>query len=150
MFIPKTNILVPGKGYVDLDAVRVQRAIQEYDERLHFGFNETNGDWVIYVIMERGSESSLYVIDDKPAWPVIGFGETIPSPEEAITKLRASDTRIHGDKILKDMEKHNEGIKREHEDKADDAAGQMAEGLEWANRKLGTHPSPRIFVPGKS
>jgi hypothetical protein len=46
------------------------------------------------------------------------------------------------------MNRRDEAAARESAREADSATGEMAEAFVWAARKDGTHPSPRIFVPG--
>lgn len=144
----KSNILVPGKGYLDVDALAVDRRIREHDERLRFGFNEKNQDWVIYIKMPSNFDASYY-IDGEPVYPVIGFGKTVPHSEDALKKLHYADTMRYGLEILDKMNSNNEKLKEPYERKASEASGEAAEVKEWALRKLALHPSPRIFVPAK-
>ena len=94
----KMNIVVPGRGVVNLDAERVNRAVQEYDERLRFGFNEVNGDWVVYIKMPRGFDAAYY-IEGEPVYPVLGFQKRIPPVDEALGRIRLSDSWREGSRI---------------------------------------------------
>jgi hypothetical protein len=58
----------------------VEKAVNQYDPELHFGKNEANGQWVIF--MERGGERI----------PVLGF-QDIPHPDDALTG-RYSASRV--------------------------------------------------------
>lgn len=144
----KSNILVPGKGYLDVDALTVDRRIREHDERLRFGFNEKNQDWVIYITMPPDFDASYY-IDGGPVYPVIGFGKQIPDPDTALKKLHYADTMRYGLEILDKMNSANDKLKEPYERKASEATGEAADVREWALRKLELHPSPRIFVPAQ-
>ena len=131
----KHSIILPnGRGVYNVKAAQVNREVEEYDERLRFGFNEANGDWVIYIKMPQGFDAA-YFIEGEPVYPVIGFGKEIPEPGEAVKRLWKADTMQHGMKILDDINAHNQKIKDAHEEKASDGSAQMAEGLEWAHRK---------------
>jgi hypothetical protein len=127
---------VQGRGMVDSDILVVDKAVSEYDERLYFDRNLDTGQWCIY-LKTPPSEADL---------PILGFDE-VPNPEAAVKRLWQADTLRHGEKILNDMWKRNEKRLQPLRDKADDASGQAAEVLEWSHRKMGTHPTPRVFVP---
>lgn len=128
---------VSGRGMVDSDVLAVDRAVSEYDERLYFDRNLETGQYCIY----------LRTIPSEPDLPLFGFDE-IPQPLEAVGRLHRADTLRHGEQILDDMKRRNENNLEPLRRKTDDAEGQTAEGFEWAFRKMGAHPSPRIFVPG--
>lgn len=128
---------VRGRGAVDSDVLAVDRAVHEYDERLYFDRNQETGDWCVY----------LKTIPQEPDLPLLGFQE-IPSPEAALRRLYKADTLRHGEEVLDGMRRRNHDALEPLRQKADDAAGQLAEGLEVLHRKMGSHPSPRIFVPG--
>lgn len=129
------NIWLP-PSYLYREAHAVDKAVNQYDPELHFGRNERNGQWCIF--MERHSERI----------PVLGFRD-IPHPDDALKRLYKADTRRHGSKILDDLIKHNEETKAAGRSAGDDAVGQTAEAFEYAYRKEGLHPTPRIFVPGR-
>lgn len=93
-----TRLWLPGQGVVDLAPMRVHRAVQAYDERLVFGrINDEShpayGDWVIFVKMPHG----------RAPLPVLNFGRELPSPEEAVRRADAANTRRHGMKIMDDI-----------------------------------------------
>jgi len=136
-----THVWTPPKAY-DRLAAAVSRAVAEYDDRLGFGINPDNGQWCVF--MRQGSSEAARGGD----LPILGF-QTIPSPDEAIERLHRTDARKRGEEILNEINAHNEKIERKFADAADEAIGETVEYMEWFNRKLGTHPVPRIFVPGK-
>lgn len=129
---------VQGRGMVDSDVLAVDRAVSEYDERLYFDRNPETGDYCIYMKMLPG-EAPL---------PILGFEKVIPSPEAALRRLYAADSMRQGEEILNGMRRRNHDALEPLRRKADDASGQLAEGLEILYRKTGDHPSPRVFVPG--
>ena len=86
---PSERIWLPGQGVVDMAPMKVHRAVSQYDERLMFGRHD-NGDWCIFVKMPHG----------KQPLPVLGFGTELPTPEEAVRRADAANTRRHGQKIL--------------------------------------------------
>lgn len=118
------------------EAVPVDKAVNEYDERLHFGQNQSNGQWCIF--MEEYGERI----------PILGF-ERIPHPEDALKRLYHADARRHGQKILDDMVKHNEEVRDRPKARVDEAIGELAEAVEYGAREDGLTTSTRIFVPGR-
>jgi hypothetical protein len=132
----KMNIVVPGRGVVNLDAERVNRAVQEYDERLRFGFNEVNGDWVVYIKMPRGFDAAYY-IEGEPVYPVLGFQKRIPPVDEALGRIRLSDSWREGSRIYDRMVKAQERARAAQEAEAADLTGDVAERIEHEMRKQG-------------
>jgi hypothetical protein len=140
------NIEVPGRGLVNLQAMRVDEAVRGYDERLRFGFNTQNGDWVIYIQLPRDFEHPPYRIDGEPMLPVLGFGHDIPSVDYALKRLDETDAMKHGSKIYDKMLAHNEAIKKEQEEKWQEQLTEAAERMEHALRKEGQGSSTtKIF-----
>lgn len=129
------NIWVP-PSHTYREATAVTLAVRQYDSELHFGRNEDNGQWCIF--MERNGAKI----------PILGF-RGIPHPDDAVKRLYNSDARRHGSKILDDMNKHNEKLRAAREDEIQDATGQLAEAAEHGAREDGLHDKPRIFVPGR-
>lgn len=137
-----TNILVPGQGMVNSAALRVSEALKEYDERLRFGYNETNGDWIAYIVMPRDFEAA-YFIDGQPVYPVLGFGTEIPSPELALKRLHEADTRRQD--VLKRMNAENERIAKIRKDEMEEFDAEMAERIEFELRKEGLSPISKVY-----
>jgi len=127
------------QGFIGPEVREARQAIEDYDPNLSLGRHEKTGDWVVILKRPTGEEV-----------PIFGLGAVLPSREAITEKLYKSDVRRHGGKIAEAIERANEQRRRDLERKADDATGEAAEGFEWAARKDGTHPSPRIFVPGGS
>ena len=139
MYTPATKLYIPGMGEVNLEEYRVHRAVQEYDERLMFGRNLDTGDWCIFVKMPHGEDPIA----------VLGFGTELPAPEEAVRRADAANTRKHGQAIRERMEAHNEEIREKKRKESEETAEIGAEILDYAYRKAGVHPAPRVFMPGK-
>ena len=140
----ETRLWVPGMGEVDVRTRQVQRAIEEYDERLVLARHEITGDWVVFIKLERNSPLST---DQGNLYPVIGLGPELPDVEEVRKRLHQADARRHGSKLLDQINDHNERLRQESRLAADEAIGETAEALEWGFRKEGWHPQTRIFVP---
>ena len=134
---PAEKIWLPGQGVVDLEPMKVHRAVRAYDERLSFGRNMDNGQWCVFIDMPRGHDPSIL--------PVLGF-ESMPTPEEALDKVRRSDTKRYGEQILKMIE-DDQARKEQIAAKAHDELSDMyAEIMESAYRRMGLAPA-RIIVP---
>lgn len=142
------SIWTPGKGDRNTAAERVNAAAMEYDERLRFGFNEVNGDWVLYIKMPRDFEA-FYYIDGEPVFPVLGFGTEIPTPEKAVKRLSEADTLRHGTRILDRMNKENAALEKARDDEASARHEEVAERIEHALRQEGQSPFARVYFQSK-
>ena len=131
--VPTTGILVPGRGIVNVDAMRVDTAVREYDERLRFGFNPVNQDWIVYIALPRDYEGAHYHIEGEPVMPVLGFGGRIPAPSEATRKLYETDAWRHGNKLYQKMVEHNEKLKKE---RAEEYEAEIEEAVERAEHVI--------------
>lgn len=129
-------------GTYDRRAKAVSQAVKEYDSRLGFGIHEENRQWVIFIRQGETEETKGGDL------PILGF-EDIPTPEDAKRRLYEADAVRRGDEILESIRRHNEELTKRFEDISDDASGQTAEHFEYFYRRMGLHPRPRIFVPGK-
>lgn len=118
------TIYLPGRGVVDLAANRVDRAVNEYDERLSFARNEQTGDWCVFIKMERGWDGP------DAGLPVIGFGREIPHPEDALKRLHNADSVRRGSEILDSINRHNEDIDKQLDYASSQGAGHYVEALE--------------------
>lgn len=130
------KLWVPGRGDTTVGVAAIQHVLDEYDERLVLARHEYTGDWVVFIKINR---------DD--LYPVLGLGPTLPSPEEVGRKLYESDAARHGTKLLDQVNRHNEEIRKRNRAAAIEKDGEVAEHLEWAYRREGLHPQTRIFVP---
>lgn len=133
------KIYIPGRGSVDSGVYKVDRAVNQYNERLSFKLNEDTGDYCIYMRMPS----------PEPDLPILGFGTTIPHPDAACKKLWESDTMIHGEKILNDILKSQEEYKRNLRYNAEQASGDSAERVEKFMRGKGHSPVVKVFPNDK-
>lgn len=129
------KLWIPGAGEVDMRIVGCQRVCREFDDRLELAKHELTGDWVVFIKLDR---DTLY--------PVIGIGPELCDPDELRTRLWKADAKRHGQKLLHDINEHNEKIKRESRRRALDADTAVAEGLEWGFRREGVL-SRQTFIP---
>lgn len=144
-----SSLYVPGRGMVNLAATRVDRAVNEYDERLLFAQNPENQQWCIMIKLPPDHVAGDGIVLDGTTrvLPILGF-QDIPHPEDALKRLYQTDTMRWGEEILNQINRHNDEVKAEKEREASDASGEAAEALEWFRRNEGTHPQARVFVPG--
>lgn len=129
---------VAGRGMVDSDVLRVERVVNEYDERLYFDRNLETGQYCVY----------LKTPASEPDLPIFGW-DYIPDPEAAIRRVYQADALRHGEEILDQIDRANTERERPYVEATEEAEGQMAEAFEWGFRKMGAHPNARIFVPDK-
>lgn len=133
-----TDIWTPS-GLLGIEERAAVRAVEEYDPDLTLGMDMRNKNYVV-LLKTGGPEGQPF--------PVFGLGTRLPSPDEITRRLYEADVRRHGGKIAQQLEKRNEARRKELELRADEGTQAAAEAYEWAFRKLGAHPFPRIFVPG--
>jgi len=121
-----------------------RKAVQDYDPNLDFGFNEVTQQWCVY--LKRGTMAGSKDSD----LPILGF-DHIPGRDEVQKRLYRSDSLRRGHEILDEINKHNDDIIERGDRRTDEAAGQVAETLEWAYRRVGSDKSPttKVFFPGK-
>lgn len=139
------EILIPGKGLVSTEALKVDAAVKEYDELLHFGFNPANEDWCIYRKLPRDFKEAPYYIDGEPVIIVLGFQDKIPTPFQAVKRLWETDALRHGDALLKRMNAENECLKKEQDEKFEEVTQEVAERAEFALRQQGESPVVKVF-----
>lgn len=137
----KTNIWVP-ESFGHREAVRVRRAVKEYDPNLDFGRNELSGQWCIF--LKRGTSEVTKEVD----LPILGFND-IPHPDDALARLRQSDALRTGNEILDKIVKNNSDIEDRREVAAQEAAEASAEAFDWGFRQMGKAPYQKVFIPGK-
>lgn len=132
------NLWLPNT--VNYAAYKVDYAVRQYDDRLMFARNMDNGDWCIFVRMPG----------DAPPYPVLGFQDSIPEPNEALDRLKAADTMRHGDKIYKDMIASQEKYRADLKYNADQAIADSAERTEHMMRQRGVSPVIKSLPKGVS
>lgn len=119
-------------GLVDLNVIKVDAAINDYDERLYLERHKETGDWVVMIAMERPSEP----------YPVLGFQE-LPDVRTVIQKLRESDSRRED--IRQQIMKFNAAKDKEIDYKIQENVGQGAELVEHISRKTGKVPEYKSY-----
>lgn len=129
------RLWIPGEGEVDMRIIGCQRVCREEDDRLELARHELTGDWVVFIKIGR---DNLY--------PVIGIGRELCEPEELRQRLHKADAKRHGEKILHQINEHNERLRKESRRRALEADEAVAEGLEWGFRQEGVL-SKKVFVP---
>lgn len=129
-----TRIWTPTGG----PELQAAQAVKDYDPKLELGRHALTGDWVIW-LMRRGEDPI----------PVIGIGPVLPSPEALQARLRAADTRVHGDAMLRRMNEENEAWEREQAKAAEEASGIAAEAYEWAHRDIKGYSGRTANVKGR-
>lgn len=125
---------------MNMDAYRVDRAVNAYDERLMFARNEDTGDWCVFVRMPS----------PKPPMPVFGFGNRIPDPVEAVARVQEGHLVKHKERIWKEVTESQEQFKKKFSDKADDARDESVEAIEFMMRKDGLSPIVKSLPKGVS
>jgi hypothetical protein len=130
-----SSIWIPGAGTVPLHARQAAKVVRDYDPDLALGRNEQGG-WAVF--LERGSK--------EPPFPVFELGHELPPADAIQRKLYMSDVRRRGRQIVDDIERRRAAQIKELDDRSHDAAGEVAEVVEWATRKDGYRTDGRIFV----
>lgn len=147
--VPTTGILVPGRGIVNVAAMRVDAAVREYDERLRFGYNPTNEDWIVYIALPRDYEGAHYHIDGEPVMPVLGVGREIPPPSVVTRRLYETDAWRHGNKLYDKMLAENERQKKINQEEADAEIAEAVERAEHAINYYTGEGTTKVFFGGK-
>ena len=132
------SIWLPSGQTYRIHELQAARAVEEYDASLILG--QLNGQWTVF--LRNGPTQGQ-------PFPVLGLGHELPTPEVIKAKLYRADTQKHGGKIAQRVDRQNREAQKVLRAKADDAAGETAEYFDIAHRIKKTHPTPRIFVPGK-
>jgi hypothetical protein len=102
--------------------------------------NEATGQWCIF--LKHGATELAQHAD----LPILGFSH-IPHPEDAIKRLYNSDARRRGQEIVDAIQRDNDELKRQADQRAKEASDATAEAFEWGFRKMGAAPVTKIFVP---
>jgi hypothetical protein len=131
----QTSIWLPQKGDTNFAALRVDKAVREYDDQLSFGQNNDTGDWCIFLI--RRGEAPL---------PVIGFGREIPHPDDAIKRLYRADAKRRGHEILDEINRSNAELERARDEAAAEGEARLAEVAEWALRTEGKTSHKKVVM----
>jgi hypothetical protein len=136
-------VWLPGIGVTDSLQRSVARRLEAYDERLVLGRHEATGDWCVF-LKERANPFG----GGKP-FPVLGLGTTLPSADEVMAKVQKYDTVRNGERLLREINEHNEKIRAKTDAAASEASGVVAEGAESFLHGLGRTPYKRSLAPKK-
>ena len=132
----QTDLWIPGQGVVDTRVTAAQRVVREYDERLELARHEVTRDWVIFI---KTGPDTMY--------PVIGLGQELPdNAEDLRQKLWKADTKVHGDKRLREINAHNQRIRDEARKKNIEIDEEVAQHFIWGMRREGAL-SRQVFIP---
>jgi hypothetical protein len=134
-----TNIWLPGAGLVPIDIRAADEAIRDYDPDHALGRDEVTGDWVV---LKRSGP------DGEP-FPVFNLGRELPGRDEIQRRLYNADVRRKGGKIVEQIQRRNDALKKALRDESHAAAEETAHDISTAFHVAKRHPTPRIFVPGK-
>lgn len=130
------SLWVPGMGDVPLHLRQSMKAVEEYDADLRLARNEDTGNWCIFI--ERGSGDSPF--------PVFNLGPELPGPDRIKQQLYQADVRRRGHEILRDVDRNNERRRAELANATNEAAGETAETVEWAMRKLDATSHKKVYL----
>jgi hypothetical protein len=133
------TLWVPGAGLVPSYITQAEKLVKEYDPDLRLAREAQTGDWV--VAKRTGPDGAPF--------PVLYLGPELPTLDKIKERLYRADTRRRGAEIVQEVVQNNERRLQEAKDRISDENGIAAEALDWAFRKMGKHPNPRIFVPGR-
>jgi hypothetical protein len=132
-----SNIWLPGVGAVPAHIRTAQQAVEAYDSRLELGYDERNKQWV--VLWKDAVDGAPY--------PVMGLGRELPSYEEIQRILYQGDTVRRGGKLIQEINRRQAQRRADSRQEVNEAAGEVAEALEYAFRKMGKTSYQRIFIP---
>jgi hypothetical protein len=130
-----STLIVPGRGVVNLAAAAIDRAVREYDERLLFATNPQTGQDTVFIKLPRDFEFlddvGVSIAGDK-VMPVLAFNphQPLPHPDAVVRELYKRDTVRHGTKLLDDLHRHNEAIRKQYRAAAAEADEALAEAQE--------------------
>lgn len=144
-----STLFVPGRGVVDLATMRLDAAVREYDERLTFATHPHTGQPTVFIKMEADADTGVQ-LDGSNVMPVLAFPHgTEPDPEFVKRELYMRDSLRHGLELLDDIRRNNDALRREHQERASEAAGILAEARESYLHDQGQTPYRRVLRPLK-
>lgn len=133
-------VYLPELGMVAKATLKVDTELRRYDERLYLKKNPHTGDFCVYVRMPYWSTAEDV--------PVLGLGDTMPLDwRPVLEKIQKMDTQRHASNMIEDITRHNDEIRREAKQKADEATLFAAEVIEYAKRREGKSPVVKSVRP---
>lgn len=121
----ETRIWTP-EGARNSNEMRAARLVEDYDPNLILARHTMTGDWCVWLKQPHG----------KVPRPVIGLGPELPDAETLLGRVRQADSRVRGDAILNEMREENDKLQKEQARVAEDATGQAAEAMAWAQTDI--------------
>lgn len=136
-----STIFVPGRGAMDLECRHADRVVNEYDERLFAAVHPHTNVPSVFIKMSPFTD---WLRDDfgleiagQRCMPILGFPEGFPPREQIIERLVKIDAKRRGTKILDEINRNNDAIKREAAYIQEQAAGVVAEVQESFEHRQG-------------
>jgi hypothetical protein len=134
--IPTGALWTPGNGMTNVDELAAARAVEEYDSTLRLGHRRDTNEWIVFL-----NHGTRY--NDGAPFPLMTFGERLPSPDEVKKILYTRDVRRHGDKIFKNIMQRNDALNADRRSIASEASGVVAETMASAMAGQGYNPFPQ-------
>lgn len=143
MQAPLQGSLTLPPGYIAREAKKLDIAVNQYDERLHFGLHPQTDQWIVAINTEDGEI------------PILGFTrfeQGLPTQEHVMERLYNSDARRHGEKIRERINRQNKEAAAALKYKADQGVGEAAEHMEYWLRRAAvedghTGSMGKVFIP---
>lgn len=128
----ETKVWIPGHGDVSRKQRQVMAVIDSYgDGRFMLAKHGVTGDWCVWL--------RIGPVNGEP-YPVLGLGQELPGPHEALNLMVKYDLKIHGQRIIEEMHAHNEQLKRQEEAEWEEQKARTAEVYLEAYKKEGLFP----------
>ena len=105
-----------------------------------FARNDDTGDWCIFIRMP----------DNRPPFPVFGFGDNIPEVSVVMDRVRAADTLRAGNTIYNDVVRSQEEYRNKFDYAASQASEESVEVIEHFLRGHGKSPVVKSLPKGVS
>ena len=123
-----STIYLPGHGVVDLEARRINKVVNQYDERLFAARHPLTGDYAVFIKMSPAydGEDGLEIAGQR-ALPIMAFPNGFPHEDQVLGELHKRDAVRRGTEILDEIHRANEARKEPYRRAAADAAGAVAE-----------------------
>lgn len=133
------NIWTPAGSVLPPEVRTAQAAVEAYDARLELGYDERNQQWV--ALWKDGPDGAPF--------PAVGLGRELPGYEEIQRILYSGDVARRGAEVLKEVVARNDARKAARDHETTEAAGEVAEALEHAFRRMGKASYTKVYLPGK-
>jgi hypothetical protein len=101
-----------------------------------FARNEDTGDWCVFVRMPRPEDP----------FPVFGFGDRIPDPSEALSRIQEGHLVKHKERIWNEIVDSQAKYRSDLAYNGDQAVEESAEVVEFFLRQHGKSPVVKEFI----